>query len=1079
MDQSSKNLISSAVDRPVAVIALVFMVTLFGLIALQEIPIQLAPDVNRPIISVTTLWPGAAPEEIEREIINVQEEELAGLENLNTITSIADSGRSRIQLEFEVGTDMDKSLLLVSNRLDRVVSYPDEAGSPQLTTAGTDENAIAWFTVVPTAGNDRPVHEFGQFVEETIKERIERVPGVGEVAVFGGADPEIQILIKPEELARLKMTVGELLNRLRDANVSLSVGDVDEGKRRYIVRSDGELDTVEAIKQIVIRSEADQISDTSSRIRLEDIAEVKLGYQDPTAIIRVLGQPAIPFFATREVGANVIETMDNIRTVIDELNEQVMPGSGLELQQVYDETVYINSSIALVQQNIWIGGVLAALVMLLFLRSIRATFTVSIAIPVSIVGAFVAMAALGHSINVVSLAGLAFAVGMVVDAAIVILENIFRKREGGLEARTAAIQGAQQVWGAVLVSALTTVMVFIPILVSNLEIGQLFRDIAVAISVSVLLSLLVSVTVIPSLSRRLLGSSFSDDQSVVRLRIPVLDDLAEKLVVFIMWFTGRLIIYRKIAFLWVAFVTVAAALFAYRFLPSLEYLPEGNNNLIFGLILPPPGYNLETMTGIADNIEGAIRPYWVSDSNEYAESEEGPPKIERFFFVSTRDTMFVGAISEDPNRVSELIPVLQGPIFKEPGTFGFMSQPSIFGRGIGAGRKIDLDVSGNTLQEILAVAGRAAGKILTVMPRSEGHQFRPNPGLELGVPEVRILPDRLRLADNGLSALELGLAVDAFNDGLRVDETMFEGKATDITLLGYQDTVTETQHIENLPIVTPSGHIIPVSSVANIDITAGPTAIRHRERQRTITLEIRPSPQLSMEEGIELINTEVIQKLQEEGLPPSVKFNISGTADALNATWNAMLLQLIVALIIVYLVMAILFESFIYPLIILLSVPVAAAGGVAGLAVLNLYVLQPLDMLTLLGFVILIGIVVNNAILLVHQSLQHYRAGGLSGEQAILLATKNRVRPIFMSTLTSVFGMLPLVLFPGAGSELYRGLGSVVVGGLSMSALLTLFMVPPLTAILLIPIEKRRRRKSEARRAKEKQKELPVGDLSG
>lgn len=1056
LQKSSANLISAAVDRPIAVIALVLMIVLFGLVALQSIPIQLAPDVNRPVITVTTHWPGAAPAEVEREIMNPQEQEFAGLENLQKITGNAQQGRSRITMEFDVGTDMDRAMLLVSNRLDRVSSYPDEAGSPQLSTSGSEDKAIAWFNVVRQPGNTTPIHHYGRFVDEVIKERIERVPGVGEVSVYGGSEPEIQIIIHPDELARLQLTVGEILQSLRNANVSFSVGDVEEGKRRYLVRSEGELNSVEAVENIFIRSTADVALGRPGRIKLSDIATVKLAYKDPTAIIRVLGQPSIPFNATREVGANVIETMAGIRAVVENLNQTVMPGSGLILRQVYDETVYINSSIQLVQQNIWIGGIFAAFVMLLFLRSFRATLTISIAIPVSIVGAFVAMAALGRSINVISLAGLAFAVGMVVDAAIVILENIFRMRESGKSGRDAAIQGAQQVWGAVLVSAVTTVMVFIPVLTTKLEVGQLFRDIAVAISVAVLLSLVVSVTVIPALSKKLLGTKFSDDRSLVRLRIPVLDEFAARFVQITLWFIGKLISRRTIAFAWVALITLSASMFAAKYLPSLEYLPEGNNNLLFGLIVPPPGYNLNTMTEIAGNIEDAVRPHWASDPDAVLDPDD-PPKISRFFFVSTRSMMFVGAISTHANKVSELIPVLQKPVFSEPGTYGFINQPSIFGRGIGAGRKIDIDISGATLEEILKVAGRSAQKVLLMLPRSEGHQFRPNPGLELGVPEVRIIPDRLRLADNGLSARELGLAVDVFNDGLRVDETMYAGKSTDITLIGPQDIVKETQKIQNLPVVTPTGRIVPVDSIADVEITAGPTAIRHRERLRTITLEVRPSPNLTMEEAIALIETEIIAPIVAEGIPPNVRFNISGTADALKTTWNAMVIQLLIALIIVYLVMAILFESFIYPLIIMLAVPVAAAGGVAGLAVLNIWVYQPLDMLTLLGFVILIGIVVNNAILLVHQSIYHLREDNLDNVSAILTATRNRIRPIFMSTLTSVCGMLPLVLFPGAGSELYRGLGSVVVGGLSMSALLTLFIVPPLTAILVVPLENRRK----------------------
>jgi hydrophobic/amphiphilic exporter-1 (mainly G- bacteria), HAE1 family len=275
----------------------------------------------------------------------------------------------------------------------------------------------------------------------------------------------------------------------------------------------------------------------------------------------------------------------------------------------------------------------------------------------------------------------------------------------------------------------------------------------------------------------------------------------------------------------------------------------------------------------------------------------------------------------------------------------------------------------------------------------------------------------------------------------------------DLTLRGPDRNVTQTQGIANLPIVTSSGMIIPASSLADIELTAGPTEIRHRERLRTVTLEIRPAPNIPLEAAIETLQTNVIDALQEEGLPGEVHMHLSGTADKLTQTWNAMVVELLLALAIVYLVMAVLFESFVYPLIILLSVPLAAAGGVGGLAILNNYHFQPLDMLTLLGFVILIGIVVNNAILLVHQTLFHLREEGLGPNEAILAATRDRIRPIFMSTLTSVVGMLPLVMFPGAGSELYRGLGSVVVGGLSLSAVLTLLIIPPMMSLLVGTLE--------------------------
>jgi HAE1 family hydrophobic/amphiphilic exporter-1 len=1062
------NIIRGAIERPIAVIAGVLLTVLFGLVALQVIPIQLAPDVNRPVITVTTLWPGAAPAEVEREIVNRQEEQFAGLEGLNNVTARAEQGRSRVTLEFDVGTNMHKALLLVSNRLDRVTGYPAEADQPTLDTAGSEDNPIAWFILTGAQGNDRPMHEYGDFVEDVIKDQIERVPGVSQVSAFGGSEREIQVTIEPQLLARYYLTVTDVVARLRAANASISAGDVDEGKRRYVVRTEGELTSLDAIRAVVLRSSADPVSGRLARVTVGDIATVAFGYKEPTATIRFLGNSAMAFNAKRQSGANVIETMAGIDRAIEELNAGPVPQQGLTLQQVYDETVYINSAIDLVQQNIWVGGVLAAIVLLLFLRSPRATLVISVAIPVSVIGAFVAMAALGRSINVVSLAGIAFAVGMVVDAAIVVLENIFRLREEGHPPRHAAYHGAQQVWGAVLVSALTTVMVFIPILILDLEVGQLFRDIAVAISVAVMLSLVVSVTLIPALSGRLFAApAGGGEKHLRRLPLPGLDWLASLFVTAVSSFVRGVVRSKLLAAVVVATMVGLAGFFTVNFLPKLEYLPEGNRNLVFGVIIPPPGYNLRTMAEIARKVEDATRELWSIETGPEAEPD-GPPKIARFFFVATRATTFVGAAAEDPGRVAELIPVLRTPVFTEPGTFGFISQPSIFGRGIGSGRKIDLDISGTDLETILQVALRAVGKLAAALPQEEGNQLRPNPGLELGAPEVRVIPDRIRLADNRISATDLGVALDAFNDGLRISEVTAGAKRIDLTLQGPRGGVTRTQGIGELPVVTPDGRIIPASMLARVTMTAGPTEIRHRERARTVTLEIRPAPGVALESALDVLRDEVMEPLREEGLPQGVSLGVSGTADQLRQTWDAMLVQLLLALVIVYLVMAVLFESFIYPLVILTSVPVAAAGGIGGIAVLNLFTFQPLDMLTLLGFVILIGIVVNNAILLVHQTLYHLREDGMDANEAINTATRNRIRPIFMSTLTSVVGMLPLVLFPGAGSELYRGLGSVVVGGLALSAVLTLVMVPPLLSILVAPLEARARRTRHA--------EAPAGE---
>ena len=1056
------NRIEYSIRRPVAVMAAVLMVLMFGAVALITIPIQLTPDVRRPVISIQTVWPGAAPAEIEREIVNRQEDELKGLEGLEKITSRSQDGRARINLEFNINQNMDKALLLVANRLDRVSGYPDEAREPTFKTSTTEDNPITWIILRRVAGNDRDINSYGDFVEDVIKDRLERVPGVSRANVYGGSERELQVIVEPERMARYGLTVTDLVRALRGANASISAGYVDEGKRRYVVRSQGEISTLEDARRVVLRTTRDPATGGVARVTVGDIATVKFAHKEPTAHIRFLGDTAIAVNAVRQTGANVIETMQGIRDAIDELNESALPDAGLYLTQVYDETVYINSAIDLVQQNIYVGGTLAVLILLIFLRSVRATLVISLAIPVSIIGAFVAMAALGRSLNVISLAGIAFAVGMVVDAAIVVLENIYRLREKGYSRTEAALVGTSQVWGAVLVSALTTVMVFVPILVMKLEVGQLFRDIAVALSMAVLLSLVVSITVIPALARRLLGDP--RPESGVRVRLPVIDPFARFFVRAVLGFTRRVARSPALAVLVVAVICGGAASATYFFLPKLDYLPDGNRNLVFGHISPPPGYNLETTADIAGDIESEIRHLWSSETGPQSEPGQ-PPKIQRFFFVATRGVTFLGAASEEPSRVNELIPVLQRAAFREPGTFGMISQRSLFGRGIGGSRSIELNISGPELEEILDVALRAVGRIEDAMPRDQGTQIRPKPGLELGAPEVRIIPDRLKLADNGVTVRELGDTLDVFNDGLRLAEITVGGKRMDLTLRGPLDRVTETQGIANLPVVTRSGIILPASSLADVVVTVGPTEIRHLERVRTVTLEIRPPEKVPLEAAMDTLRTEVIDKLRAQGLPKGVKLSLSGTADKLTQTWDAMVTQLAMAIVIVYLVMAVLFESFLYPFIVMLSVPLATAGGIGGLALLNLYTFQPLDMLTLLGFVILIGIVVNNAILLVHQTLFHIRSDGMAVSDAILEATRNRIRPIFMSTLTSVFGMLPLVLIPGAGSELYRGLGSVVVGGLALSAILTLAIIPPLLTLVAGTVEAGRKHRATLKEA--------------
>jgi hydrophobic/amphiphilic exporter-1 (mainly G- bacteria), HAE1 family len=1040
------DLIKLAIKRPTAIMAAVFMIIAFGVVAMETIPIQLTPDVRRPVLQVTTWWPGAAPTEVEKEITNQLEEELTGLEGLEILSSSSQVGRSRITLEYQVGQNMERAFMLLSNRLGSVSDLPFEAKEPRIRTSGSDDRPIARFAITRMEGNTRGIETYGDFVEDVVTERLERVPGVSQISASGGSQKELQIIVEPTQMARYGLTVPKVIAAIRGANASITAGAVDEGKRRYIVRTDADTDTIERVREIVLHTSIDQPRGRVATVKVGDIAKVEFGYKEPSSRRRFNGKPMIRLNAIRDQGANVIETMDGIYEAVKDLNENALPSEQLVLKQFYDETTYIRSAINLVHQNIYIGGVLAALILLIFLRSIRATLIVSLAIPVSVVGAFVAMAMLGRSINVISLAGIAFAVGMVVDAAIVVQENIYRHRQDGNSAPDAAYNGAKQVWGAVLASALTTVVVFVPLLTLNLQAGQLFRDIAVAISVAVSLSLLVSITVIPALSQRLLRNSATGSDK--KLSLPGIDHIGRGFVRAALAIIRFNITYRTASICVVLVVCSLTAISTFLFLPKLDYLPDGNRNFVIGRLSPPPGYNLKSTYAMAERIENEVKPLWVSVSGPEAVPGQ-PPKISDFFFIAARNFMLIGAKSTDQIRAQELEPVLNKPIFQEPGTRGFVYQASIFGRRIGGSRTINLDISGPDLDAVLDTARRADDLVGRAMPRREGTRVRPRPGLQLAGPEIRLLPDQTKIARAGLTARDFGQTVDVLNEGAKVLEINLGSKRLDLTLKGPDRTDKTTQGIGNLPVVTGNGTIVPVSSLSDIDVTSGPVEIRHLDRARTITLQIKPSRKLPLETAIDTIKKDVVGALVKEGLPPGTKIGMSGAADQLSTTWEGMKFNLMIALVIVYLVMAVLFESFVYPLIIMLSVPLATAGGVGGLALVSAFQPQQLDMMTMLGFVILIGIVVNNAILLVDQTLQHVRLDKMAAHDAIMRASKNRMRPIFMSTLTSVFGLLPLVIFAGAGSELYKGLGSVVLGGLTLSAVLTLLIIPPLLALLL------------------------------
>jgi len=1033
------SIIKLAIERPIAVMALIFMCVIFGGLALQTIPIQMSPDIEKPVLDVRVSWPGAAPEDVDREIVGRLEAELASLNGVEEIASRSTRGSARVTLTYSVGQDMDKALVLLLSKLSAVSGLPDEADTPLVKTSNSDDSPIARLALVAKDGSKVNLEELGRYLDTNIVEPLARVDGIAEVDYRGGGKREMRVLIDPEKLVQYQITLPEVIDALKTSSTMMSVGLVTEGKRSYTVRTEALNYTPETAGSIVVRTNVSP-SGTVTPLLLQDIATLEVRVQSRTSFRRLNGQPAVTLSALREAGSNVVATMLKLRTVVDQLNQNELAARGLDLKVVYDETGYISSAISLVQQNIWVGGILALTILMLFLRHVVPTIIVFVAIPVSVIGTFVAIAALGLSINVISLAGLAFAVGMVVDASIVSLENIFRLRQRGVDSLNASYHGARQVWAPILGSALTTVIVFIPVLTLDLPVGQLFKDIGVAISVSVLISVFVSVTVIPTLSARLLAGSADRFSKLPKL--PVIDPIARGFKGLFVGYASY-VVERKIIGLSVVATVLALSIGAATiFMPKLDYLPDGNANFMFARISVPAGYSMDETLRIAERMEKAASPLWTGEDIE-------GPAIQRFFFVAYSGGAFAGGSTKDPARIKELRMVLMKPIFAEPGARAFVQQASLFGRSVGGSRVVSVDVVGPNSDDVLSAAIQVNDALSRRFPGRDGNQIRTLPGLDSGAPQIRITPDLSALARAGVTVRDFASAVDVFNDGTNVNQVPIDGQLVNMVVSGKNAENLSADKLENIPIVTRGGSIMRVGQLGRVEIVNSPVQIRRLGGQQAVSIQLRPLESIPLEDVVAVIDMELLPDIRSEAARNGVSIKLEGAASALAETWIAMQSNVVTAIVVIFLLLVILLRSFTLPLIIILAIPISAAGGIGGLAVLNLFVRQPLDMLTMLGFVILTGVVVNNAILMIEQTTLHIREEGLAPDEAIIEATRNRVRPIFMSTMTSLFGLLPLVVFPGAGSELYRGIGVVVFGGLGLSTFATLIIVPPLLAIAL------------------------------
>ena len=1037
-----------AIEKPLIITVAVLIVCLFGILAIFRVPIQMIPDLDARVVTVVTSWPGATPQDVEQEIIIEQEEYLRRITGLERMISRAVTGRAEIELEFSYGSDINEVLIRVNNALTQVPGYPENVDEPRLVTSTVSNNPFLFFLTRPLPGNPQNVNMVGMrdFLEDHVRVQLERVPGVSDIRIWGGAERQVKIYVDPARLAERQITLTELRNAIRARNRDVSGGDLDSGKRRYLLRTIGRFETTAEMEDMVVAWR------DGAFVRLRDLGHVELSLFEIKSYSYGRGTPSISMGVRRQIGSNVVEVKENVMEKVEQLNAGLLKERGLHMVLNTDDVRYVSASVVNVRKNLLIGALLATLVLFLFLRTPSATLIGAIGIPICTLAAFLGLLISGRTINVISLAGVAFAIGMTLDNSIVVLENIYRHMSTGKQRRRAALDGVAEVWPALLASTLTTVFVFIPIIFIKQEAGQLYSDIAVAISASILMSLLVATLVVPTLCSRFLtldrGSASGAGVYTLGQRF------GGALIRFVNWLMDG--IARRLALIAVVGVIT---LLIFASIPKAEYLPEGEEQKIFIQMYAPPGYNIDEMHDIYRDMDDYLVPYIGEDPEKFARGEADLPGLNYVvgYVAAARNMILVESTST--GQVNDLLEIVVGKIREIPGIHAFASRGSIFSSNWGGSRSINLELSGTDMVALFDAGRRAFVKAQTVF---ENPQIRPQPSsLAMGQPLVEIHPDWERASELGMDAADLGYTIWAFSDGAFVDEFFLGDEKIDMFLYSAYGTVKHPEDVDNIMLYSPEGGMVPLGAVAEVRQTVNTETIRRVDGERTITLGIVPPRAIPLEQGVDMVRSGIIEELRKTGqVGDDINMTITGASDLLEITRNALQGNFIVAVFISYLLLVAIFSHWGYPLLVMTTVPVGIGGGLFGLWLLNAAggnlsllgfnnIFQPFDVITMLGFLILIGTVVNNPILIIDRTMRNIKSRGMASVDAVLESTRARIRPIMISSITTIFGLSPLVFNPGAGTELYRGLGAIVMFGLLFSTLITLTFMPTLLSLAL------------------------------
>lgn len=1064
------SIIATATRRRVTIGMATLTAVLFGLIALSELKITLLPDLSYPTLTVRTEYTGAAPAEIENLITEQVEEALGVVKNVRRIRSVSRASQSDVVLEFIWGTNMDMAALEVREKLE-LIQLPLDVRKPTLLRFDPSTQPVLRYGLLGASKGDTfnevELKQLRRYADEQLKKRIEPVAGVAAVKIGGGLEDEIQVDIDQQKLKQLNIDVSTVIDRLRAENVNISGGRLDEGSQRFLVRTINQFTDVNEIGEMLL------LPNSNATIRLKDVAIVRQGYKERESIIRVDGREAVELAVYKEGDANTVAVADLVNALMKRLEDDQELPTGATLVRIDDQSRFIKSSLDEVYSNAFWGGLLSILVIFLYLRDVRATVVIGLSLPVSIIATFFFMGQFGLTLNIMSLGGLALATGMVVDAAIVVLENIQRLRDTGMGTVEAAIKGTQEVGMAVTASVLTSVAVFLPLVFVEGVAGQLFRDQALTVSISLLASLVVSLTLIPMLaSLEQAGSSVlaaaggepaptgsQDGRTVgfVRRVFRFLGRIARAVFVFVVkwlikgfraigWLLGLVL---NPAARWVMAMQVKQENAYAAFLPWAIRHPVkvlGTAFVAFAVsVAMIPGLGLDLVPQLAQGqFEATLKlppgtPLAETDSVVRAMEATRDERIASIYGVSGTGTRLDANPTESGENVARLIVTLP-PGSRRAEEEAAMDLLRAKARQLGITdatfarpallnftTPLEVELASYDLERL-----QRAGKLVATALAQNDRFADVKSTVESGQPEIQIRFDQERAASLGLSTREIADQVVRKVRGEVATRHTLGDRKIDVLVRARADDRASVEDIKNLIVNPASERPVTLLAVADVIATEGPGEIRRSDQERVALVSANLAYGDLGTAGTEA--SRIIDGLQ---LPAGVSFRVSGQSEELKASTNSLLFALALAVFLVYLVMASQFESLLHPFVILFSIPLAVVGCVFGLKLFGM----PLSVIAGIGIIMLAGIVVNNAIVLIDR-VNQLRGEGVSKFDALVEGARTRLRPIAMTTVTTLVGFLPLAMGIGDGAEIRQPMAITVIAGLTVSTLLTLIVIP-------------------------------------